>query len=132
VTLESWVQKWYSDYLANWGYAPSYEEYVKQGGKASLQEYYSAQLSEIKYVASKPTSTTMTQPNISTSILVEPESGSTLSKNINVTKSLPASAITQAPTKKKEEDFIGLFAKTVDEAIADFKRLVKNMTGVDI
>lgn len=87
------------------------------------------------FTPSKPTSTTMTQPKTSTPILTTPsESGSTLSNTVNVTRSLPTSAITQAPvtTKKKEEDFIGMFATSIDEAISDFKKLVKNMTGVDL
>ena len=83
---------------------------------------------------SKPTATTMVQPKTSTPALTIPsQSGSTLSKTVNVTRSLPTSAITQAPeTQKKEEDFVGLFAESIDEAIADFKKLVKNMTGVDL
>ncbi len=129
--MESWVQKWYSDYLARWGYAPSYDEYVKAGGKASLQEYYSAQLSEIKYVATpaKPVGVTLasTSSNLEAS---QPQ------EKVNVPTAVPTApsvkaAVAPSPSKR-QEDFIGLFAKTIDEAIADFRKLVKNMTGIEI
>ncbi|MEM3423574.1 MAG: hypothetical protein QXE51_03320 [Nitrososphaeria archaeon] len=37
--IEDWVKDWYTVYWKQHGYAPSYDEYVRAGGKASLQEY---------------------------------------------------------------------------------------------
>lgn len=40
MAIESWVSSWYSEYVQENQQAPSYNDYVAEGGKASLQEYF--------------------------------------------------------------------------------------------
>ncbi len=62
MAIESWVSSWYSEYVQENQQAPSYNDYVAEGGKASLQEYFDWQFNAPALNAVK-TSTNVIYPS---------------------------------------------------------------------